>query len=73
MTYLSPQVQALKDAVKILYRDDKCAEMGWEIDKSTIIVVLRATVEQLMYVDDDGDMCINPEYILDIVEELEKI
>jgi hypothetical protein len=73
MTYLSPQVQALKDAVKTLYRDDKCAEMGWEIDKSTIIVVLRAIVEQLMYVDDDGDMCINPEHILDIAEELEKI
>jgi hypothetical protein len=72
MTDLSPQAQALKDAVKTLYQDDKCAEMGWEIDKSTIIVVLRATVEQLMYVD-DGDMCINPEYILDIAEELEKI
>ena len=73
MTKLSTQAQALKDAVKTLYQDDKCAEMGWEIDKSTIIVVLRATVEQLMYVDHNGELCINPEYILDIVEELEKI
>ena len=64
MTDLSPQAQAIIDAAYALPLRN---------GQPNIAAALRATVEQLMYVDDDGDMCINPEYILDIAEELEKI
>ena len=33
MTNKKEVAQALKDAVKTLYQDEKCAEMGWETDK----------------------------------------
>ena len=65
MTKLSPRAQALKDAVKTLYQDEKCAEMGWETDKPTIIVVLRELVNQLKYIG------ITEKNILEIVDELE--
>ena len=67
MTNLSTQTQALKDAVKTLYQDDKCAEMGWEMDKSTIVVVLREVVNQLKYIG------ITEKNILEIVDELEAL
>lgn len=66
MTDLSPQAQAIIDAA------DEVFSRGGRI-RDGFAAALRAIVEQLMYVDDDGDMCINPEYILDIAEELEKI
>ena len=65
MTKLSPRAQALKDSVKTLYQDEKCAEMGWETDKPTIIVVLRELVNQLKYIG------ITEKNILEIVDELE--
>ena len=65
MTKLSPRAQALKDAVKTLYQDEKCAEMGWETDKPTIIVVLRELVNQLKYIG------ITEKNILEIADELE--
>jgi hypothetical protein len=61
MTDLSPQAQAIVDAYE--NTTDKYAALA---------AVLRATVEQLMYTDHNGDLCINPEYILDIAEELEQ-
>lgn len=64
MTDLSPQAQAIIDAAYALPLRN---------GQPNIAAALRAIVEQLMYIDDDGDMCINPEYILDIAEELEKI
>jgi len=65
MTKLSPRAQALKDAVKTLYQDEKCAEMGWETDKPTIIVVLRELVKQLKYIG------ITEKNILELCDELE--
>ena len=65
MTNLSTQAQSIIDAVKTLYQDDKCAEMGWEMDKSTIVVVLREVVNQLKYIG------ITEKNILEIVDELE--
>ena len=65
MTNLSTQAQALKDAVKTLYQDEKCAEMGWETDKPTIIVVLRELVKQLKYIG------ITEKNILELCDELE--
>jgi DNA-binding transcriptional regulator YhcF (GntR family) len=65
MTNLSTQAQALKDAVKTLYQDEKCAEMGWETDKPTITVVLRELVNQLKYIG------ITEKNILEIADELE--
>ena len=67
MTKLSTQTQALKDAVKTLYQDEKCAEMGWEMDKSTIIVVLRELVNQLKYIG------ITEKNILEIADELDAL
>ena len=65
--------QALKDAVKTLYQDDKCAEWGWETDKPTIAVVLREVVNQLQYYNclEGEDMLIDACAVLDIAEELE--
>ena len=54
MTNLSTQAQALKDAVKTLYQDEKCAEMGWELDKPTIVVVLRALADECSEVRGTG-------------------
>ena len=65
MTKLSTQAQALKDSVKTLYLDEKCAEFGWETDKPTITVVLRKLVNQLKYIG------ITEKNILEIVDELE--
>ena len=67
MTKLSPRAQALKDAVKTLYQDEKCAEMGWETDKPTIIVVLRELVKQLKYIG------ITEKNILELCDELENL
>lgn len=67
MTNLSTQTQALKDAVKTLYQDEKCAEWGWETDKPTITVVLRELVKQLKYIG------ITEKNILEIVDELENV
>lgn len=54
MTQLSPEAQKLVDAVKTLYKDEKCAEMGWEMDKSTITVVIRALVNQVVPHEDEA-------------------
>lgn len=65
MTDLSPQAQAIVDAYEgTPYNADMY---------SSIAAVLRTTVEQLMYIDADGELRINPKYILDIAEELEQI
>ena len=72
MTKLSLQAQAIVDAVKTLYQDEKCAEMGWEMDKSTITVVLRALVsnnEEWV----DGTYMVKSEDILNIATELENL
>ncbi len=69
MTNLSSQVQALKDAVKTLYQDEKCAEMGWEMDKPTIVVALREVINQLQ----QSPGIISCPDILTLCEELEKM
>ena len=74
MTKLSTQAQALKDSVKTLYLDEKCAEFGWETDKPTITVVLRELVNQLQYYNfgEGEDMILDARAILDIADELEE-
>jgi hypothetical protein len=72
---LSPEAQALKDAVKTLYQDDKCAEMGWETDKPTIVVALRELVNQLQYYNclEGEDMLLDARAILEVADELEAL
>ena len=65
MTNKKEVAQALKDAVKTLYQDEKCAEFGWETDKPTITVVLRELVKQLKYIG------ITEKNILELCDELE--
>lgn len=65
MTDKKEVAQTLKDAVKTLYQDEKCAEMGWETDKPTITVVLRELVKQLKYIG------ITEKNILELCDELE--
>lgn len=76
MTNKKEVAQALKDAVKTLYQDEKCAEMGWETDKPTVITVLRELVAELQYYQccgDEGaeDMVLDARDILDVCDELE--
>ena len=76
MTNKKEVAQALKDAVKTLYQDEKCAEMGWETDKPTVITALREVVEQLQYYQfcgDEGaeDMVLDARDVLDVCDELE--
>jgi hypothetical protein len=76
MTNKKEVAQALKDAVKTLYQDDKCAEWGWETDKPTIVVALREVVDQLQYYQccrdqDIEDMVLDARAILDVADELE--
>jgi hypothetical protein len=73
MTNNKQVAQALKDAVKTLYQDDKCAEMGWETDKPTIVVALRELVFQLQYYNclEGEDMLLDSRAVLDVAEELE--
>ena len=75
MTNKKEVAQALKDAVKTLYQDDKCAEMGWETDKPTIVVALRELVNQLQYYNclEGEDMLLDARAILDVADELEAL
>ena len=78
MTNKKEVAQALKDAVKTLYQDEKCAEMGWETDKPTIIVVLRELVAELQYYQfcrEEGveDMVLDARDVLDVCDELENL
>jgi hypothetical protein len=61
--------QALKDTVKTLYQDDKCAEMGWETDKPTIVVALREVINQLQQ-SPGVIMCAD---VLELCDELEAL
>jgi hypothetical protein len=50
MTELSPQAQAVKDAVIALYTDQQqIRDWGWRLDAPTVAAALRAIVEQLGY------------------------
>ena len=78
MTNKKEVAQALKDAVKTLYQDEKCAEMGWETDKPTVITVLRELVAELQYYQfcrEEGveDMVLDARAILDVCDELEAL
>jgi hypothetical protein len=76
MTNKKEVAQALKDAVKTLYQDDKCAEMGWETDKPTVVVALRELVAELQYYqfkEDVEDMVLDARAILDVCDELENL
>lgn len=78
MTNKKEVAQALKDAVKTLYQDEKCAEMGWETDKPTVIIVLRELVAELQYYQfcrEEGveDMVLDARAILDVCDELENL
>ena len=73
MTDNKQVAQSLKDAVKTLYQDDKCAEMGWETDKPTIVVALREAVNQLQYQNfgEGVDMIVDAHSLYELAEELE--
>jgi hypothetical protein len=78
MTDKKEVAQTLKDAVKTLYQDEKCAEMGWETDKPTVIIVLRELVAELQYYQfcrEEGveDMVLDARAILDVCDELENL
>jgi lysozyme family protein len=46
MTKLSPQAQAVKDAVLALYSDEKVRKFGWQLDVRTVAAALRAAADQ---------------------------
>ena len=78
MTNKKEVAQALKDAVKTLYQNEKCADMGWETDKPTVIIVLRELVAELQYYQfcrEEGveDMVLDARAILDVCDELENL
>ena len=78
MTNKKEVAQALKDAVKTLYQDEKCAEMGWETDKPTVVAALRELVAELQYYQfcrEEGveDMVLDARAILDVCDELENL
>jgi hypothetical protein len=45
---LSPQAQAVKDAVLALYSDEKVRKFGWQLDVRTVTAVLRAAADQVV-------------------------
>jgi hypothetical protein len=47
MTELSPQAQAVKDAVLALYSDEKVHKFGWQLDAPTVASALRAAADQV--------------------------
>ena len=78
MTDKKEVAQTLKDAVKTLYQNEKCADMGWETDKPTVIIVLRELVAELQYYQfcrEEGveDMVLDARAILDVCDELENL
>ena len=78
MTELSPKSQALKNAVKTLYKGEKCAEMGWEMDKSTIIAVLQCLIDECSEVRGTGrvdkkSQVVSVKTLMELADELEKI
>jgi hypothetical protein len=48
MTELSPQAQAVKDAVLALYSDEKVHKFGWQLDVRTVATALRAAADQVV-------------------------
>jgi hypothetical protein len=48
MTELSPQAQAVKDAVLALYSDEKVRKFGWQLDVRTVATALRAAADQVV-------------------------
>jgi hypothetical protein len=48
MTELSPQAQAVKDAVLALYSDEKVHKFGWQLDAPTVASALRAVADQVV-------------------------
>ena len=45
MTELSPQAQAVKDAVLALYSNEKVHKFGWQLDAPTVAAALRAAAK----------------------------
>ena len=49
MTELSPQAQAVKDAVIALYTDQQqIRDWGWRLDAPTVAAALRAVADQVV-------------------------
>jgi hypothetical protein len=48
MPKLSPQAQAVKDAVLALYPDKATQDIGWPLDIPTIAATLRAAANQVV-------------------------
>jgi len=70
--------KSVRKLTKTLYQDEKCAEMGWETDKPTVIIVLRELVAELQYYQfcrEEGveDMVLDARAILDVCDELENL
>jgi hypothetical protein len=47
MPELSPHAQAIKDAVRALYSDEKVQKFGWRLDVRTVAATLRAAADLL--------------------------
>jgi hypothetical protein len=78
----SPSTQAVKDAVLNLYKNDEVIrDSAWKLEKDTVIVVLRALVDEIMPIEYelfDGHLQYeksNPvrDQILSIANELEEL
>lgn len=79
MSELSSQAQVIWNTYIEGYSEALCTpveQFDTSMDcysRKILASVLRATVEQLMYMDADGELRINPKYILDIANELEQV
>jgi hypothetical protein len=55
MTELSPQAQAVKDAVIALYSDQQqIRDWGWRLDAPTVAAALRAAADQVLLMRPHG-------------------
>jgi hypothetical protein len=68
MTELSPQAQAVKDAVLALYSDEKVHKFGWQLDAPTVAAALRAAADHIDH-DWSGFNCVDA--LCEIAAELE--
>jgi hypothetical protein len=83
MTELSPQAQAVKDAVIALYTDQQqIRDWGWRLDAPTVAAALLAAADQVVPEPDDWDKdnfsiqalrlrCVMRDQLLHIAAELE--
>jgi hypothetical protein len=73
MSKLSPQAQAVKDAVLALYPDKATQSIGWPLDIPTIAAALRAAADQVVPTTVDPRLSTVRSDLMRIAAELEAL